>query len=212
MSAETKRYPRAEAIAVAKVVCDALKPVCEPDRLIVAGSLRRRKETVKDVEILYVGRTQQEADPNDMFAQVTVNLADRVIEQLVADGVLARRLNVMGREAWGPKNKLAVHVASGISVDLFSATMENWFNYLVCRTGPAESNTRIATRAQSMGWKWNPYGAGFSKLEGLSPTIQPMTSEQAVFEFVGLKYKEPWERDQFEVMHAAVNAAQEVKP
>lgn len=36
---------------------------------------------------------------------------------------------------YGSKNKLMRHRASGIPVDLFSATTANWFNYLVCRTG-----------------------------------------------------------------------------
>ena len=37
--------------------------------------------------------------------------------------------------------------ASGIPVDFFATTEEAWFNYLVCRTGPAELNTRIASAA-----------------------------------------------------------------
>lgn len=64
--------------------------------------------------------------------------------------------------------------------------------YLVCRTGSAASNMRIATAAQNMGYKWQPYGAGFIHLE--TGKIFPMDSEQAVFDFVNLPYAEPWER------------------
>jgi DNA polymerase/3'-5' exonuclease PolX len=80
------------------------------------------------------------------------------------------------------------HVASGIPADLFAATRENWWNYLVCRTGPADSNMRICMGAQARGWKWNPYGAGFSDPEG---NVRVMDSERAVFDFVGLPYREP---------------------
>jgi DNA polymerase/3'-5' exonuclease PolX len=110
---------------------------------------------------------------------------------LLQSGRLAKRTNVNGSEMWGHKNKLAVHVASGIPVDLFSARLGNWFNYLVCRTGGAESNMRIASAAQAKGWKWNPYGVGFTNETGSDVFVN---SERDAFELVGLKYLEPWER------------------
>jgi len=191
-----RKYPRAEALRVAKELCDALKPVCVPDRLIVAGSLRRRKELVGDVEIVFVPKV--EVLPSaDLFGggePVVRNLADEVIDGLVRDGVLRKRLSRDGRPAWGAKNKLALHANSLIPVDLFTATEESWFNYLVCRTGPAELNTLIASKAQELGWMWNPYGSGFSRASGLGREVRVMGSEREVFEFVGLPYKEPWER------------------
>lgn len=191
-TAEPIRHPRAAAIAVAKELCDLLKPLCLPERLIVAGSLRRRKETVKDVEIVYVSRRMSVAD--GLFDTRSIPSADAELERLLEIGVLARRRNVNGSEMWGEKNKLAVHAASGISVDLFATTEEAWFNYLVCRTGGKDSNTEIASAAQELGWKWNPYGPGFSRPSGLGLDERRMGSEREVFEFVGLPYKEPWER------------------
>jgi len=91
---------------------------------------------------------------------------------------------------YGRKNKLMLHRATGLPVDLFAATEDNWWNYLVCRTGPADSNMRICTAAQSKGWKWNPYGAGFSR----DGKVVAMTSEQEVFAFVGLPYTNPEHR------------------
>ena len=173
---------------VAAELCAALKPACE--KLVVAGSLRRRKPDVGDVEILYIGKTEVRQDPADMFASITVNLADEVTAALEKSGVLERRKNVNGSEMYGPKNKLMRHLATGLPVDLFAATVENWHNYLVCRTGPADSNTRICMAAQERGWKWNPYGAGFSR----DGEIRPMTSEEEVFAFVGLPYAQPEER------------------
>lgn len=185
---EKPRFSNAVGMKVAAELCAALKPVCE--RLIVAGSLRRRKPTVGDVEILYIGKTEVRQDPADMFASITVNLADEAIAALEKSGVLERRKNVNGSEMYGPKNKLMRHRASGLPVDLFAATAENWWNYLVCRTGPADSNTRICMAAQDRGWKWNPYGAGFSR----DGEIRAMESEAEVFAFVGLPYAQPEER------------------
>lgn len=179
------RFPSAIALTVAAEICKQLSPVC--DRLIVAGSLRRRKPTVGDLEILYVSKTEVRRDPADMFSEIRVNLADDAIAALEKSGVLERRKNINGSEMFGPKNKLMRHRRTGLPVDLFAATTANWWNYLVCRTGPAESNTRIAMAAQDRGWKWNPYGEGFSR----RGEIRSMNSEAEVFAFVGLHYKEP---------------------
>jgi DNA polymerase/3'-5' exonuclease PolX len=148
---------------------------------------------VGDVEILYIPRFEDRR--RDMFALSPANLADEAIEALLLTGVLRKRPSKTKTFAWGVKNKLALH-RSGIPVDLFAATPENWFNYLVCRTGPADSNTRIAMEAQKRGWKWNPYGNGFSRGGVLAgpPEEHVVRSERDVFEFVGLPYAEPEER------------------
>jgi DNA polymerase/3'-5' exonuclease PolX len=184
------KYPRAYAIEVARELCTVLEPFV--DRLIVAGSLRRRKSHVGDVEILYIPKF--EVRSFDLFDSRPVNLVDEKLEALLGAGTLEKRLSRIGSPSWGPKNKLAVHCASGVPVDLFAASPENWWNYLVCRTGPAASNTRIATLAQAKGWKWEPYDAGFSHARGLGHERYCVTSERDVFEFVGLPYLEPWER------------------
>lgn len=181
------RFPRAAAIAVAKELCDALKPVTTA--LIVAGSLRRRKLDVGDVEILYISKTG--SAPDGLFDVVETNLVDEVLASLLQRCVLAKRTNEKGSEMWGPKNKFAVHVASGIPVDLFTATAENWFNYLVCRTGGKDSNTRIAAAAQAKRWQWNPYGPGFTDENG---NLVKVETEQDVFRLAGLPYLEPWQR------------------
>lgn len=188
MTPDKPRFPNAIGMKVAAELCAALKPVCS--RLVVAGSLRRRKATVGDAEILYIGNTEVRADPEDMFGKITVNLADEVIAALEKTGVLERRKNANDSEMYGPKNKLMRHRETGLPVDLFAATEANWFNYLVCRTGPADSNVRICMAAQRLGAKWNPYGPGFTRGD---ETI-PVPSEEAVFAFVGLPFEKPEER------------------
>jgi DNA polymerase/3'-5' exonuclease PolX len=182
------RFPRAIGMQVAAELCAALKPACE--RLIVAGSLRRQKPTVGDIEILYIGKAAPHRVAEDFFATYTANLADEVIEALERAGIVERRTNVKGSQMYGPKNKLMRHKATGLPVDFFAATESNWWNYLVCRTGPADSNTRICMAAQDKGWKWNPYGAGFSR----GSELVPMASEEEVFAFVGLPHAQPKDR------------------
>lgn len=181
------KWQRSAALKVAKELCDRLKPHCE--KLIVAGSLRRRKAEVGDVEILYVPRMEER--PMDLISTQSVSLADEEISRMLDDGTLTKRQSKTGGTAWGDKNKLAVH-RSGMPVDLFRTVPESWWNYLVCRTGPADSNTRIATEAQRRGYRWNPYGIGYTNLA--DGTVTAMDSEEAVFDFVGLPYAQPWER------------------
>lgn len=183
---DKKKYPRAEALKVAREICD-LQRICV--RLICAGSLRRRKLEVGDVEILYIPKVS--TVPDGLFDHKHVNLVDVALGEMLEVGIITKRLNERGSTMWGDKNKFAVHVASGIPVDFFAATEGNWFNYLVCRTGGADNNTLIASAAQAKGWKWNPYGVGFTNELG---QIVPVKSERDVFEFVGLPYQEPWER------------------
>ena len=186
---EKKKWPWEMAMPVAEEIVDLLKPCCE--RIAIAGSLRRLKRQVGDIEILLIPKFK-ESVRTDMFAAPDkLNLADLVLQQLIAEGVIAKRKNVNGSEVWGDKNKLAVHVTSSIPVDFFSTTSDCWFNYLVCRTGSAESNIRIATAAKAKGWKWNPYGAGFTDGQG---ELVRVGSEREVFTFCGLPYLNPKDR------------------
>ena len=182
------RFPRAAALAVARDLCGILSPVTE--RLIVAGSLRRRKPDVGDVEIVYIPHTEKR--PVDLFRDADADLASDMLDSMLRDGILTKRPNALGCNIWGCKNKLAIHKATGIPIDFFAANETSWYNYLVCRTGPTALNTRIASSAQAQGYQWNPYSCGFTCLK--TGTIHIVESEKDVFEFVGLQYLEPWER------------------
>lgn len=168
---------------VAESLVELLSPVCE--RIEIAGSLRRRKAMVGDVEILYV--TKLEERPEGLFDRVSVSLADEVLVALIAAGAIDYRRNVNGSRMWGDSNKFAIHCETGIPVDFFRTTEAAWHNYLVCRTGPGASNIRIAEAAQKRGLKWHPYGSGFTR--GSETLV--MSSERQVFETVGLPYLEP---------------------
>lgn len=187
-SIKPPKYPREVAIQAVREILEVFSPACL--RVIVAGSLRRRKPQVGDAEILFIPHT---AVDTNLFGETTLvfDLTDKALELLEHRGVIAKRLNKNGYETWGPNNKLAVHVASGVPIDFFRATPENWFNYLVCRTGPAECNVAIASAARAKGLHWHPYGPGFSDNHGRAYAV---ASEQEVFALAGLTYREPWER------------------
>ena len=195
-----RRWPRAEALVVASELVAAMQPGCS--RIVIAGSIRRERPTVGDVEILYVPSITEDPDREDMFRTRKFNLADEIIEQLEGSGVLARRKNKLGSEMFGPKNKLMVHVPSGIPVDLFSTTEENWWVSLVVRTGSKETNLRLTTGAIKLGRTLKAYGPGVEMIDPhtidgsfyRAGEMIHATSERDVFRLCGVEYLEPNQR------------------
>ena len=103
MTEEKPRFPREIAIGVARELCELLKPV--RSRLIVAGSLLRRKTSVGDMEILFIPR--RETRQVDMLSCESVSPAEEAVAQLLAAGAIQKRGLREGTFYWGPKNKLA---------------------------------------------------------------------------------------------------------
>lgn len=186
-TSEKRRWPLAEAEAVACHLRDMLAPSCK--KIVIAGSIRRRKPYVGDIELLFVPRLT--ALKADFFVTTQIDIADRTINDLLAKGILAKRLSVTGHEAWGPKNKLAVHVPSGIPVDLFSTTEDNWYVALVIRTGSKATNLRLTMGANKQGRILHAYGSGVEESDG---NIIPATSEEHVFQLCGIPFMPPEKR------------------
>ncbi|MBX3732623.1 MAG: hypothetical protein KF791_08520 [Verrucomicrobiae bacterium] len=119
------------------------------------------------------------------------NMVDLELDRLLSAGILAKRLNKLGRPTWGECNKLAIHRASGVPIDFFATYFPAWHGYIVCRTGSAETNTRIATAALRKGWRWHPTAGHFTDVVGRRHWIH---SEEDAFRLVGLPYLEPKDR------------------
>jgi len=184
---ERKKYPHAAALAVAIELQAVLSPACE--RIVIAGSLRRRKPMVGDIELLYVSKV--ETRPDGLFSSIEVDLCEEAIAGLLARQIILQRPNVNGGFSWGRQNKLAYHVASGIPVDLFRTTPAAWWVALVIRTGSKETNLRLTTGAQKRGASLMAYGVGVKWSNG---EITPAGSEQDVFQLCDVPYLEPEKR------------------
>jgi len=169
-------------LALAKAIAEQLKARLELccHRIEIAGSIRRRKPFPGDIELLCVPKFIGEVDQ-----------LDKEIGALVFQGILDFRRNKLGSRVYGPKNKLMMHVPSGIGVDVFSTDERCWWVALVVRTGGATTNKRIAAAALRKGWHLRAYGDGFDTPDG----HLHCGSEREVFELVGLPYREPWGRD-----------------
>jgi DNA polymerase/3'-5' exonuclease PolX len=188
------KYPAAAALAVANELKEILAPSCA--RIEIAGSLRRRRP-VGDVELVFVPQLQDSGI--DFFTPLMVSCAAEAIAELERKGVLRRRLNKLGHQTWGPENKLAVHVPSGIPVDFFSTIEEHWWVSLVIRTGGKATNLKLTTGAQKLGRKLNAYGAGITRWDMSGPgpreVVVQALSERHVFELCGVPHAPPHLRD-----------------
>jgi len=167
-----------KARAIADELLELLKPACQ--RIGIAGSIRRQKPEVGDIELLCIPRFDEGID-----------LLDRTLGYLMLRQVFDHRRDRRGRITYGPKNKLLLHKPSGIGVDIFSTTEECWWVALVVRTGGRDTNIEIASRAKEQGMRFHAYGRGFTRADGSELVC---CSEQDVFRAVGLRYLEPWER------------------
>ncbi|HEV8639422.1 MAG TPA: hypothetical protein VG370_34875 [Chloroflexota bacterium] len=140
--------PLAEAEVLAAEVVRLLETATE--RLEVAGSIRRRKPDVGDLEVVCIPRYEQR--PADLFGQVRVAvdlLAERCRE-LLAEGTFAPRLDKNGRQAIGPRYKRLTY--RGVALDLFSCEPRTWGCLLLIRTGPAEFNQQLVLKRSQGGW------------------------------------------------------------
>src|SRR5688572_20448259 len=102
------KFPHAAALKVAEELQAMIAPACQ--RIAIAGSLRRLKPEVGDIELLYVPILSER--PDGLFDSQIVDVASEVIEGLLNGGTLAKRPNINGVFTWGERNKLAVHVPS----------------------------------------------------------------------------------------------------
>jgi len=181
------KIPRAAALKVADEIVARLTPCCE--RIAIAGSLRRGKSEVGDVEILYIPKMSERAD--GLFDRRIISVASEVIDGLLTSGYFSKRPSKTGVFSWGEANKLAIHTASGIPVDLFATDAPRWWVSLVIRTGSKDTNLALTTGANRKGATLMAYGHGVKWSDG---TVTAATSEQHVFEMCGVPYKEPKDR------------------
>lgn len=195
-----RKYPLGAALEVAGELVERLAPSCA--RVAIAGSVRRKVPMVGDVEILAVPAlgTSLHHGQTSLFGTrlppaSPLNLLDRQLNLMLAEGTLELRLNKNGNSTYGPLNKLLVHRESGIPVDIFTATLENWGMALMVRTGPKDWNIKFMAQFRRLGLKGHAYG-GVSTHDVMHPAgyTLPCPTEEDVFRLLRWPYREPQDR------------------
>jgi DNA polymerase (family 10) len=160
--AETgKRVLLAEAKVFADAVVRHLRPAPEIGQVEVAGSFRRRKETVGDLDLLV---TCRRAGP----------VMDRLAEYEAVAEVLARG-----------KTKMSVRLRNGLQIDLRVVPEESYGAALQYFTGSKEHSIQLRRRALERGLKINEYGVFRGKKRVAGRT------EEEVYKAIGLPWIPP---------------------
>lgn len=138
MSTVEMRTPLAEAKAIATDFLELIAASCE--QVEIAGSIRRQKADVGDIEVVAVPTTSRVLD---MFGSPTPDLVDHLdvrLADLESDGTIARDTHA---PSWGMKHKRLVF--QGMTVDLYACEAGRFGWQLALRTGPAEYTHQIVT-------------------------------------------------------------------
>lgn len=132
------RVARFVAEDAAARIAKALRPAVS--RLEVAGSIRRAKPDVGDIEFVAVPVIERE--PDGMFATVDRNRLTERIDALLVSGDLASHPTDPKR---GERYSKLMDPMSGLQLDLFSATSESFGLILLIRTGPDSYSRQFVT-------------------------------------------------------------------
>jgi len=159
----SERVPLGFALSSAEEVVKMLKTLKEVNRVSIAGSTRRMKETIGDIDILATTRVPEKVV--DFFTKM----------QNVAD-VLAK----------GP-TKSSVRLKEGIQVDLRVLDDNIFGAALLYFTGSKEHNILLRRIAIEKGFKLSEYGLFDKRTDKL---VAGKTEEE-VYKKLGLGYIEP---------------------
>jgi DNA polymerase (family 10) len=155
-------------------------------RIVPAGSFRRRRETIGDLDLL--AETDQPA---------------ALIDRFVGLGAVDTVVNRGGYKA-------AVRLLRGPQVDLMVMPPGEAGTYLVHFTGSKEHNVRLRAIARDRGWSLSEkgflrIGADGEPLTGAEAELRTFETEKEVYGFLDLPFIEPELRED----HGEIEAARE---
>ncbi len=177
------RFLRTEAVTLLRPLLALLESDARVERIAVAGSLRRGRETVGDIDLLAIVAEEDRAGVMESFTGF--------------EGV--SRVEMAG------ETRGSVVLRSGLPVDLRLLGRESYGAALHYFTGSKEHNVEIRRRARARGLKVSEYGVfrvesgdGEGSADGAGDRNGEQEgervggeSEEEVFEAVGLPWIEP---------------------
>jgi DNA polymerase/3'-5' exonuclease PolX len=164
----------AQALAIAEQCRAALAPYC--GRIEIAGSIRRRKPQVKDIELIAIPKL------------ITTGLfGDEMVTDPGFCTVVNQWLAIKGK----PEGKYTQRqLPEGIVLDLFMADTDNWGLTLAMRTGSAAFSHHVLATS------W--VKAGYKSVNGhlcRGSQLVPMREEADLFTLLGIPWINPEARE-----------------
>jgi DNA polymerase (family 10) len=159
----TERRPLGKVLPIANDIFKYLESTAPVKKLIIAGSIRRYKDTIKDIDILATSK-----DPKTVM------------------NVFVRMPHVKDVVMKGP-TKSSVLIQEGLQVDLRVVEQESFGAALAYFTGSKAHNIRLREMAVKKGLKINEYGI-FSEKDNKKVGGE---KEEDIYRILGLPYIPP---------------------
>jgi DNA polymerase (family X) len=158
-----QRTPLGEVLPVVDSLMSSLQKVPGLTNLTAAGSLRRFRDTIGDIDLVATSTDPESVIP----AFLSLPQVREIIEK-------------------GP-NKASVIVSEGLQVDLRLAEAAAFGSALVHATGSKQHNVDLRTRAEKMGLSLSEYGI----TDNFTGNLEKYASEEAFYNRQGLDYIPP---------------------
>ncbi len=163
------------ATTVSGAVIAELKKLKEAQKISVAGSLRRMKETVRDIDILVASKNAKKI--SDAFVALPQ------VKKVLAEG----------------RTKSSILTKEGVQVDLRVLELKEFGAALLYFTGSKNHNIRLRQLAIKQGLKINEYGI-FDKKDRCVAS----GTEEDLYKYLGLDYITPELREDTGEIEAAL--------
>ena len=173
---EKKRIPLSEATQIAEKVKEAIKSIRGVDSCTIAGSIRRKQDTVGDIDIVVVAKQKD---------------WNRIVSRFI------KLPFVQEVRAAGPTRASVMLQENNIQVDIRIVHYYEYGAALLYFTGSREHTIWLRTLAKQRGWKINEYGV-FDVHTGKKLAGE---TEDQIYRLLGFKCIPPEERtgeDEFE--------------
>lgn len=178
-------FPLQFAEKAATKIADELTPFC--DRIEIAGSIRRRRPMVGDIDLVVLPKPGQLEALKDRCKLHAFTRTDGdqnlIVELKLSNGDLLQ---------------VDIFIARPSRKDLFVEMPGNFGSLLLCRTGSTEHNIFLVQHAKSLGLVWNPYQGVYdprfaSRVE--YSNCLASESEEEIFRALKLSFVRPEDRE-----------------
>lgn len=154
------RHLMHQIIPLSEELIEFLKP--HVDKIETAGSLRRKKETIGDIDILATGNSDEIMDSFVQYED---------IEDVLVQG----------------DTKTSIRMKNGIQADVRVVDAESWGSALMYFTGSKEHNVKLRQVAIDNGYKLNEYGLFQKETEDLVVS----ETEEEIYKKLGMDWTPP---------------------
>lgn len=162
-----------DVFGISEVIRDRFKTIVKQEFVEICGSIRRKREVVKNVDILVCG------EDRERLSSFFVSMPE--IEEVTLKG----------------DTKISCRLITGIEADLRMVSEAEFSFALLYFTGSKEHNIRLRDISKKKGWNLNEYGL----FDGDNPIY--LHSEEEIYRALNLSYIPPELREDMGEIEAA---------